>query len=150
MGLRVSEVVNLKITDIDSKRMAVLIEGGKGKKDRYVHLPASVLQSLRDYYLSYRPKYWLFEGQYKGQYTTRSVQTMFKRAMRKARIYKKVGIHGLRHSYATHLLESGADMRFIQELLGHQSIKTTQIYTQVYDEHLISIKSPLDSLELKD
>lgn len=119
MGLRVSEVVNLKISDIDSKRMQVLIEAAKGKKDRYVNLPASILPDLRRYYKDYKPKEYLFEGQYGGQYTVRSVQAVFKTAMNHAKIKKRVGVHGLRHSYATHLLEAGTDMAFIQNLLGH-------------------------------
>ncbi|PVX49817.1 site-specific recombinase XerD [Balneicella halophila] len=146
MGLRVSEVVNLKIHHIDSSRMQVLIGGAKGKKDRYVNLPESVLGLLREYYLEYKPKDWLFEGQYGGQYSARSVQAVFKKAMKKANIHKQIGIHGLRHSYATHLLESGADLRFIQELLGHNSIKTTQVYTHVTNTSKSKVKSPLDSL----
>lgn len=146
MGLRVSEVIALKISHIDSHRMQVLIAGAKGKKDRYVNLPESVLNLLRNYYKAYRPKDWLFEGQFGGQYTTSSVQKVFKRAMKKAGINKNIGIHGLRHSYATHLLEAGADLRFIQELLGHHSIKTTQIYTHVTKATTQSIKSPLDVL----
>ena len=125
MGLRVSEVVHIKLSDIDSQRMQVLIAGAKGKKDRYTNLPETILESLRDYYKMYMPKTWLFEGQYGGQYSKASVQAIFRRAMKKAKINKKIGVHGLRHSYATHLLESGADLRFIQELLGHHAIKTT-------------------------
>jgi len=146
MGLRVSEVVNLKLTDIDSNRMVALVQGGKEKKDRYVPLPLSILPKLREYYIAYRPKKFLFEGQYGGPYAKSSLQQVFKKAMKKARINKKIGIHGLRHSYATHLLEAGADMRFIQELLGHNSIKTTQIYTKVTPRSLSKIASPLDSL----
>lgn len=146
MGLRVSEVVNLKISDIDSDRMQVLVEAAKGKKDRYVNLPETVLTLLRNYYKIYRPKNWLFEGQYGGQYSIRSVQAVFKNAMKKAGINKQIGIHGLRHSYATHLLESGADLRFIQELLGHHNIKTTQIYTHVSKQSVKNIKSPLDTI----
>jgi site-specific recombinase XerD len=146
MGLRVSEIVNLKITDIDSSRMLVQIESAKGKKDRYVPLPESILNDLRNYYRSYRPKIYLFEGQYGGQYSIRSVQSVFKTAMKKAKINKPVGIHGLRHSYATHLLEYGTDMVFIQKLLGHKDIKTTEIYAKVSNRQLGNIKSPLDSL----
>ncbi|RZN79046.1 MAG: integrase, partial [Winogradskyella sp.] len=132
--------------DIDSKRMVVHIRGGKGKKDRYVPLPATILPNLREYYLTYKPKEFLFEGQYGGAYARSSLQQVFKKAMKKANIKKNIGIHGLRHSYATHLLESGADMRFIQELLGHNSIKTTQVYTKVTPRSISKIKSPLDSL----
>ena len=146
MGLRVSEIINLKIVNIDSKRMLVHIEVAKGKKDRYVTLPSSVLDDLRNYYRTYRPKIYLFEGQYGGQYAIRSVQAVFKNAMRKAKINKAVGIHGLRHSYATHLLEGGTDMVFIQKLLGHKDIKTTQIYAKVSNRQLGNVKSPLDDL----
>lgn len=145
MGLRVSEIVALKIVDIDSKTMTVRIEQAKGKKDRMAVLPQSVLEDLREYYVQYRPKEYLFEGQYGGKYSVRSVQAVFKNAMKKAGIKKQIGIHGLRHSYATHLLESGTDIRFIQELLGHNSIKTTQIYTHVANAQKSKIKSPLDN-----
>lgn len=146
MGLRVSEVVNLKLSDIDSSNMLVRIEQGKGKKDRMAVLPDSILDSLRRYYMVYHPKVYLFEGQYGGQYAIRSAQAVFKTALKKAGIKKQIGIHGLRHSYATHLLESGTDIRFIQELLGHNSIKTTQIYTHITDVSKAKIKSPLDAL----
>ena len=146
MGLRVSEIVNLKITNIDSKRMLVDIEAAKGKKDRYVTLPSSVLDDLRNYYRTYKPQIYLFEGQYGGQYSTRSVQAVFKKAMQKAKINKSVGVHGLRHSYATHLLESGTDMVFIQKLLGHKDLKTTEIYAKVSNRQLSKVKSPLDDL----
>jgi len=148
MGLRVSEVVNIKISHIDSDRMQVLIPNAKGKKDRYVSLPETVLESLRNYYKENKPTDYLFEGQYGGPYSTGSVQAIFKRAMKAAKINKHIGIHGLRHSYATHLLESGADIRFIQELLGHHSIKTTQIYTHVTATRAGDIKSPLDNLQV--
>ncbi len=146
MGLRVSEIVGLKPEHIDSKRMQVLISAAKGKKDRYVNLPESVLHELRTYYKNYRPGDYLFEGQHGGQYAIRSVQAVFKEAMKKARIRKKVGIHGLRHSYATHLLEAGTDITFIQKLLGHNNIKTTQIYTHVGKTQIAKVKSPLDTL----
>ena len=146
MGLRVSEIVNLKIKNIDSKRMLVHIEAAKGKIDRYVTLPASIFDDLRTYFKKYKPEIYLFEGQYGGQYAIRSVQTVFKNAMEKAKINKSVGIHGLRHSYATHLLESGTDMYFIQKLLGHKDIKTTEVYAKVSNCQLGNIRSPLDDL----
>ena len=146
MGLRLSEIINLKITDIDSKNMQVFIERGKGKKDRYVNLPLSILEQLRTYYKMYHPKIYLFEGQDGGQYSMRSIQQVFKNALQKAGINKKVGIHSLRHSYATHLLEQGTDIRFIQELLGHKDLKTTLIYTDVTNNSIRNVKSPLDKL----
>ncbi|AWG23620.1 integrase [Flavobacterium faecale] len=146
LGLRVSEIVKLKITDIDSKSMQVFIERAKGKKDRYVNLPESILGQLRSYFIEYKPQIYLFEGQYGGQYSVRSAQQVFKNAMLKAKINKTVGIHSLRHSYATHLLEQGTDIRFIQELLGHKDIKTTLLYTEVTDKNLRKITSPLDNL----
>lgn len=146
MGLRVSEIVNLKIENIDSDRMQVLIKCGKGKKDRYVQLPETMLEDLRNYYKTFKPKEYLFEGQYGGKYSTRSAQAVFKQALERAKVKNKVGIHGLRHSYATHLLELGTDITYIQKLLGHQSIKTTSIYTHVTNKDMLKIKSPLDSL----
>jgi integrase/recombinase XerD len=144
MGLRVSEIVNLKIADIDSKAMRVFIGRAKGKKDRYVNLPESILGQLRAYYMDYKPKEYLFEGQYGGQYSIRSAQQVFKNALLQAKINKNLGIHSLRHSYATHLLENGTDVRFIQELLGHKDIRTTLLYTNVSDKSIRNIKSPLD------
>jgi integrase/recombinase XerD len=146
MGLRVSEIVALKIKDIDSKNGQVFIERAKGKKDRYANLPESILEQLRAYYVAYKPKLYLFEGQYGDQYSSRSAQKVFKDALKKAKINKEVGIHGLRHSFATHLLEGGTDIKFIQELLGHNDIKTTLRYTQVSEKSLKNIKSPLDKL----
>jgi site-specific recombinase XerD len=147
MGLRVSEIVGLKITDIDSDRMLVRIGNSKGKKDRYTPLSQMIiLDDLRTYYKEYKPKEYLFEGQYGGQYSIRSVQAVFKTAMNKAKINKTIGIHGLRHSYATHLMETGTDMVFIQKLLGHKDIKTTQIYVKVTNKQLSKVKSPLDDL----
>lgn len=146
MGLRVSEIINLKVSNIDSSRMMVHIENAKGKKDRYVNLPQTVLTDLRVYYLKYKPDVYLFGGQYGGQYTARSVQSVFKRALKKANIQKQISIHGLRHSFATHLLEKGTDMVFIQKLLGHQNMKTTEIYAKVSTKILKNVESPLDDL----
>jgi len=147
MGLRVSEIVNIKIAHIDSHRMQVLISRGKGKKDRYVNLPESVLDLLRRYYHKYKPGEFLFEGQYGGSYSIRSAQAVFKTALKKAGIQKKVGIHSLRHSYATHLVEYGTDISLIQKLLGHSRIKTTQIYTHVSQNSLSAVQSPLDRMK---
>ena len=146
MGLRVSEIVNLKVNDVDSERMQVFIERAKGKKDRYANLPESLLNQLRNYYKEYRPKEYLFEGQYGGAMSSRSAQQIFKSAMFRAKITKDFGIHSLRHSFATHLLDNGTDIRFIQELLGHKDIKTTLIYANVSDKSIRKIKSPLDDL----
>lgn len=146
MGLRVSEIANIKIADVDSVRMKVFIERAKGKKDRYVNLPESILEDLRLYYKTYRPKEFLFEGVEGGQYSIRSIQAIFKSAMKKAGIRKRVGIHSLRHTYATHLLEYGTDISFIQKLLGHNNIKTTLGYTQVADRNISAVKSPLDRI----
>jgi integrase/recombinase XerD len=146
MGLRVSEIIAIKITDVDSNNMQVFIERAKGKKDRYANLPESILLQLRDYFIAYKPQKYLFEGQHGEQYSTRSAQQVFSNALAKAKINKQVGIHGLRHSFATHLLENGTDIKFIQELLGHSDIKTTLRYTHVSRKSLANIKSPLDTM----
>lgn len=146
MGLRVSEIINLKIKDIDSKNMQVFLGRAKGKKDRYANLPESILEQLRLYFIEYQPKEYLFEGQFGGQYSARSAQQVFKTALENSKINKKASIHSLRHSFATHLLENGTDIRFIQELLGHKDIKTTLLYTHVSDKSIRKIKSPLDDL----
>ncbi len=147
MGLRVSEIVAIKIKDIDSDRMQVFIERAKGKKDRYVNLPESILVQMRVYFKEYKPKIYLFEGQFGGAYSIRSAQQVFSDALKKANINKTVGIHGLRHSYATHLMESGTDVMFIQKLLGHSDIKTTLRYVHVSKKDFKNIKSPLDTME---
>ena len=147
MGLRVSEIVAIKIKDIDSERMQVFIERAKGKKDRYVNLPESVLLQMRSYFKEFKPKIYLFEGQFGGMYSVRSAQQVFSDALEKANINKTVGIHGLRHSFATHLMESGTDVMFIQKLLGHNDIKTTLRYVHVSKKDIKNIKSPLDTME---
>ena len=146
-GLRRSELINLKPQDIDSKRNIVLLKNGKGKKDRITPLSPIILEMLRNYYNGYKPKTWLFEGQIVGeQYSEQSLQSVLKQALQKAGITKPVTLHWLRHSYATHLLESGTDLRYIQELLGHSSSKTTEIYTHVSTKSIQQIKSPFDDL----
>src|SRR6266542_838931 len=146
-GLRVSEIVNLKVNDIDSKRMMIHLKAAKGKKDRMVPLSKKLLEILREYYKQYKPKEYLFEGQHGGAYSERSVQLILNDAKLKAKIKKKGSTHMLRHSYATHLLESGTDIRIIQELLGHNSIKTTMRYTHVSKKSLDKVESPLDKLK---
>ncbi|WPP49647.1 site-specific tyrosine recombinase/integron integrase [Catalinimonas niigatensis] len=145
-GLRVSELIHLRIKDIDSARMMVIIKHGKGAKDRVVPLSGKLLVLLRRYFLAYRPKEYLFEGQFGGMYSTRSVQQIFQRARKAAGIKKNATLHTLRHSYATHLLEAGTDLRYIQVLLGHNSSKTTEIYTHVSRTHIKKITSPLDAI----
>ncbi|WP_433980335.1 tyrosine-type recombinase/integrase [Chryseobacterium sp. RLHN22] len=143
-GLRVSELINLKITDIDSKSERISIIQAKGKKDRYVMLPKSVLPLLREYFKKNSPKIYLFEGGSNEKYSSRSVQQVVKQAAIKAKVQKPVTPHILRHSFATHLIENGTDIRYIQELLGHKSVITTQIYTHVTDLTVRKIQSPLD------
>ncbi|MFV8364637.1 tyrosine-type recombinase/integrase [Flavobacterium sp. ZT3P35] len=146
-GLRRSELLNLKPADIDSKRGIIIIRQSKGKKDRITPLSPKILEMLREYYIGYRPKIWLFEGVTPGEtYSEKSLQSVLKQALQKASITKPVSLHWLRHSFATHLLESGTDLRYIQELLGHNSSKTTEIYTHVSTKSLQQIKSPFDDL----
>ena len=145
-GLRISEVINLKLTDVKSDRNLLLIRGGKGKKDRTTLLSQKLLESLRAYYKVYRPQVWLFEGQFGGQYTTDSIRNVFNACVKKAGIRSKATPHTLRHSFATHLLEQGTDLRYIQTLLGHRSSKTTEIYTHITTHALEKIISPLDNL----
>ncbi|OYX22634.1 MAG: hypothetical protein B7Z06_11370 [Flavobacteriales bacterium 32-35-8] len=145
--LRIGEAINLRISDIDSKRMLIHIKMAKGKKDRYTLLSPSFLELLREYYKVYKPKYFLFQGQTSEQYTNSSAQQVLKNALQLAGIKgRRITLHTLRHSFATHLLESGTDLRYIQSLLGHSSPKTTMIYTHVSDHRIQKIKNPFDSL----
>ncbi len=146
-GLRVSETVSLRIQDIDFDRKILNIKSAKGKKDRTTLLSEKVSTQLKEYLSVYQPKFWLFEGQDKGEkITIRTVQKIFEHALQEAEIKKEAGIHCLRHSFATHLLEAGTDLRIIQELLGHESSKTTEIYTHVSTKTIKSVRSPLDDL----
>ncbi len=146
-GLRRSELLNLKPNDIDSKRGILLIKQAKGKKDRIIPISKKIIELLRDYNKAYRPENWLFEGQHKvEQYSAEGLQRVLKQALQKANIKKPVSLHWLRHSFATHLLESGTDLRYIQELLGHNSSKTTKIYTHVSRKEIQNIVSPFDTL----
>ncbi len=147
-GLRISECVNLKIKDIDSNRMQIRIEQAKGKKDRYTLLSTKTLDFLRTYFKAYRPKVYLFEGQFGDQYSARSIQAIFQETVKKAGITKRVTVHSLRHSFATHLLENGTNLRYIQSLLGHTSSKTTEIYTHITTKGFDQLKSPMDGLDI--
>ena len=143
-GLRISEAINMKITDIDSQRMLIHVKNAKGKKDRYTLLSTKVLGLLKEYYTIYRPVVFLFEGQFGNQYSSRSAQSVLHQSAKKAGITKQISLHTLRHSFATHLLESGTDLRYIQDLLGHSSPKTTMIYTHVSSTSLRKIINPFD------
>jgi len=146
-GLRVSEVVNLRVADIDSQRKMLRIEQGKGRKDRYVMLSNKLLILLRQYWKVAQPEHWLFPGQIPERHLDRSsVQQVFYKARDAAGITKKVSVHCLRHSFATHLLEHGVNIRKIQLLLGHKSLQSTQVYTHVASDYLKNTPSPLDIL----
>lgn len=145
-GLRLGELLNLKISDIDSDRMLIRVQGAKGNKDRYTLLSKSLIGDLRVYYKEYKPKEYLIEGQNGNKYSPTSVRNIVKRAAMASKIKKRVSPHTLRHSFATHLLEDGTDLRYIQTLLGHMSSKTTEIYTHVATNIVKGIKSPLDTL----
>ena len=145
-GLRRQELINLKLKDIDSERMVINVHSGKGKKDRLTVLSSNLLIDLRNYFNAWKPKEYLFEGQYGGKYTGNSVNKVVVKAAKKAGIKKNVTPHTLRHSFATHLLESGTDLRYIQSLLGHNSSRTTEIYTHVAVNAFKTIKNPLDTL----
>ena len=146
-GLRLGEVVRLKVEDIDLDRKLIHIRQGKHRKDRYTMLSKFAQKAVQDYKCQYQPQTWLFPGAKPGRHLTeRSVQKVFDRAYKKAKINKRVSVHTLRHSFATHLLEHGTDLRYIQELLGHKSPKTTQIYTRVTNRDIAKIQSPLDAL----
>lgn len=148
-GLRRSELLNLRPSDIDSERGLIIIKQGKGNKDRIVPLPHKILEMLRTYYRACTPKKWLFEGQSSGnQYSPTSLAKILKKYAKRVGIKKPVSLHWLRHSYATHLLEQGTDLRIIQELLGHKSSKTTEIYTHVSTKNIQQVKSPFDDLDL--
>ncbi len=147
-GLRLGEVVNLQLTDIQPDINRIKIRGAKGNKDRYSILSPKAFVILSEYMTIYKPVHWLFEGQDGGRYSERSVQEIFTKAKIKSGINKAATTHTLRHSFATHLLETGMDLRYIQELLGHASSKTTEIYTHITKKGWASLKSPLDNLDI--
>lgn len=148
-GLRRSEVINIRLRDLDRERSILYIRQGKGGVDRIVPLSPIVWERIDEYRESYRPVEYLFEGQTGGRYSAESVYKVFKDAMQRAGIEKDVGVHCLRHSYATHLHEKGLDIRYIQELLGHKSTRTTEIYTHVSRRNLMQVRSPIEDLDLK-
>jgi integrase/recombinase XerD len=146
-GLRRGELLNLTLKDIQSERNLLFIRQSKGKKDRVVPISNKIIEMLRDYYKVFKPKTWLFEGQFpNSKYSEKSLENVLKQSLAKTKITKKVSLHWLRHSYATHLLESGTDLRYIQELLGHSSSRTTELYTHVSTKNLQQIRSPFDDL----
>lgn len=147
-GLRIGELLNLKIKDIDSDRMQIRIDQGKGQKDRYSVLSGKVLVLLRKYVKEYEPTEYLFEGQYGGKYSASSIQALMRKHKKLCKINKKATPHTLRHSFATHLLDNGTDTRFIQELLGHKHISTTQMYTHVSSRSMKDVKSPIENLDV--
>ncbi|MBD3366367.1 tyrosine-type recombinase/integrase [candidate division WWE3 bacterium] len=142
-GLRVSEVVNLKVKDVDINNLTLHIKKAKGKKDRITIIPEKIKNDLKMIINSGKPNEYVFPSERGGKLTTRTAQKIFTNAMRNAEIKKEATFHSLRHSFATHLLENGVDIRYVQELLGHQNIRTTQRYTQVTNPKLRNIKSPL-------
>ncbi len=147
-GLRLGELTNLKTNDIDFDRKLIRVKSGKGKKDRYTILSPKLIQLLENYIFAFQPVHYLFEGQNGGRYSPKSVQNIMKKAVTIAGITKHATVHTLRHSFATHLLENGTDLRYIQELLGHASSKTTEIYTHVSKKSIGKIRSPLENLDI--
>jgi len=147
-GLRLGEVINLRLLELQPEQNRLFVRGGKGKKDRCTLLSEKVWELLQQYIQIHQPLEWLFEGQTGGQYSERSVQEIFTRAKMKAMINPDATVHTLRHSFATHLLEKGVDLRYIQELLGHESSKTTEIYTHITHKGWNRIKSPIDDLKI--
>lgn len=147
-GLRRGELLALKINDLDKDRNLIRIIQGKGRKDRYVPYSEKLKGILGDYYAAWKPKEYLFEGQDGGKYSERSIALVLEHAVQRSGVRKDVHLHTLRHSFATHLLEAGTDIRYIQEILGHNSPKTTMIYTHVSSHRIGEIKSPLDDLDI--
>ena len=148
-GLRRSEITNVKLTDLDRDRSVLHIKEGKGRIDRIVPVSKKVWEKLDEYISGFHPVKYLFEGQGGGKYSAESVYRVFKQALHASGIKKDVGVHSLRHSYATHLHESGLDIRYIQELLGHRSTRTTEIYTHVSRRDLVVIRSPIEDMDVK-
>ena len=149
-GIRLNELLSLQVKDVDFDRNLIIVKSGKGKKDRQSVLSQSLKRFLSNYLKKYNPAHFLIEGQKGGKYSASSVQSIMKRAVKKSGVKKHATVHTLRHSFATHLLENGTDIRFIQELLGHKRLETTQIYTHISRVTFDRIKSPLDRLKIND
>jgi site-specific recombinase XerD len=147
-GLRLSELIHLRKDDLHLNSNKIFIKAGKGKKDRYTILATKMRNMLQDYLQQYRPPYWLLEGMYGEQYSGRSVQTVMQQAIKKSKVNPFASVHTLRHSFARYLLERGTNIRYIQHILRHASIKTTKIYTHITTKGNEQIKSPLDHLDL--
>jgi len=145
-GLRISEVINLRLADINSKDGYIFIKGAKGKKDRKTILSEYLIIMLRNYYVKFKPAYWLFEGQTGGKYSVTSIRNIFRKAVKNTNSNPWATVHTLRHSFATHCIQNGVNMRHIQNMLGHSSPKTTEIYTKTIEINNKKIKSPLDNL----
>jgi len=145
-GLRRGEITKLRIEDIKSHDMQIFIKGGKGKKDRTTMLAEHTLELLREYYVAYKPSYWLFEGQSGGRYSTSSINKVFRKAAKATNIAQWATPHTLRHSFATHLLMANVNLRYIQSCLGHASSETTEIYTHIVNINNNNVRSPLDRL----
>ncbi len=148
-GLRLGELIRLRVEDIKLSQQKIYVHGSKNKKDRYTLLSSQFVSILQKYLEAYRPEYWLFEGQTGGQYSASSIQKIFRRACQRAGVGDFATIHTLRHSFATHLLEQGVDIRYIQVLLGHAHVDTTMIYTHVAQDQLKKIASPIDDIQLE-
>lgn len=147
-GLRIGEALNLRVEDIRSKEKLIYIRQAKGRKDRRVPLSDKMLRVLREYYKACRPKEYLFEGQNGGKYSRTSARNVLKKSVQKSGIPIRVTLHTLRHSYATHLMESGVGLRYIQEILGHKSPKTTMLYTRISGKRISEIRSPLQDMDI--
>ena len=145
-GLRISEVLNLRIVDVHSKEGYLFVKDSKGKKDRRTILSNHLVLLLRNYYLEEKPSYWLFEGQTGGKYSTSSIRAIFRKAVTETHSNPWATVHTLRHSFATHCIEDNVNLRYLQNMLGHNSPKTTEIYTKTIHINNKNIKSPLDNL----
>jgi site-specific recombinase XerD len=149
LGLRRGELLNLKLTDLSSHDKTVVIRNAKGNKDRVLPVPNKVMDLVIKYYKAYKPKTWLFEGPEPGkQYSATSLANIFKKNLAKVQKNHNFSLHHLRHSFATHSMEAGTDARFIQEILGHKSLKTTQIYTHVTTKSLRNLSNPTDDFDI--